>query len=892
MGKSNSPRSTSERRLLLLDGHSMAYRAFHALPVENFKTSTGFPTNAAYGFTTMLLNLLRDVEPTHIAVAFDVSRKTFRSERFPEYKANRAKTPDEFRSQMPEIFAVVDALGIKRIQKEGFEADDLIATLATNAVAKKFEVEICSGDRDTFQLVTDQITVLYPKKGVSELARMTPEAVFEKYGLTPKQYPDFAALRGDPSDNLPSLAGVGEKTATKWIAEYGSLKTLLEKAEEISGKVGESLRSGIEQVKLNHELTHLIRDVEIELEIEDLEIAEKDFKELRQIFDRLEFRALKERINKMDNFSESTTTPTLKKTKSQEVAKIIIIKDVKDLNLIDKTQLSAVSYSLQGEQDFEILISQGSEKNFLLKDGIATMWLQNEKYQKVFFDLKPLARRSDSGILGECVDLALLSYLINPGARTPELSEVVGVLLGREIAGQSFENGAESPMELDFEAPNLEIDKTALQMQAQAILELYPLLLQKADQAKASKLAAELEVPTALALANMERIGIAVDTKEISRLETFFAKAGIEAAKEAHKIVGHEFNLSSPKQLQEVLFDELQLPKSKKIKTGYTTDAEALQYLQESTKHPVIDQILRSRDVLKLKSVVEGLSRETATDGRIHTTFQQMVTSTGRLSSTEPNLQNIPIRSEEGRLIRSCFIAGKGFEELMTADYSQIEMRIMAHLSKDEALLAALTSGEDLHTTVGSEVFGVKASEVTSEMRRTIKAMSYGLAYGLSAFGLSQQLGISPIAAQELMNKYFERFGGIRDYLADVVIEARKVGYTETILGRRRYLPDLQSDVKTRRDIAERMALNAPIQGSAADIMKLAMLKVGNAISAANLKSRILLQVHDELVLEVAKGEANALSEIVRTQMGAAFALNAPLAVNIGLGANWELAAH
>ena len=892
MGKSNSPRSTSERRLLLLDGHSMAYRAFHALPVENFKTSTGFPTNAAYGFTTMLLNLLRDVEPTHIAVAFDVSRKTFRSERFPEYKANRAKTPDEFRSQMPEIFAVVDALGIKRIQKEGFEADDLIATLATNAVAKKFEVEICSGDRDTFQLVTDQITVLYPKKGVSELARMTPEAVFEKYGLTPKQYPDFAALRGDPSDNLPSLAGVGEKTATKWIAEYGSLKTLLEKAEEISGKVGESLRSGIEQVKLNHELTHLIRDVEIELEIEDLEIAEKDFKELRQIFDRLEFRALKERINKMDNFSESTTTPTLKKTKSQEVAKIIIIKDVKDLNLIDKTQLSAVAYSLQGEQDFEILISQGSEKNFLLKDGIATMWLQNEKYQKVFFDLKPLARRLVSGILGECVDLALLSYLINPGARTPELSEVVGVLLGREIAGQSFENGAESPMELDFEAPNLEIDKTALQMQAQAIFELYPLLLQKADQAKASKLAAELEIPTALALANMERIGIAVDTKEISRLETFFAKAGIAAAKEAHKIVGHEFNLSSPKQLQEVLFEELQLPKSKKIKTGYTTDAEALQYLQESTKHPVIDQILRSRDVLKLKSVVEGLSRETATDGRIHTTFQQMVTSTGRLSSTEPNLQNIPIRSEEGRSIRSCFIAGNGFEELMTADYSQIEMRIMAHLSKDEALLAALTSGEDLHTTVGSEVFGVKASEVTSEMRRTIKAMSYGLAYGLSAFGLSQQLGISPIAAQELMNKYFERFGGIRDYLADVVIEARKVGYTETILGRRRYLPDLQSDVKTRRDIAERMALNAPIQGSAADIMKLAMLKVGNAISAANLKSRILLQVHDELVLEVAKGEANALSEIVRTQMGAAFALNAPLAVNIGLGANWELAAH
>ena len=892
MGKSNSPNSRRQRRLLLLDGHSMAYRAFHALPVENFKTSAGFPTNATYGFTTMLLNLLRDIEPTHIAVAFDVSRKTFRSERFPEYKANRAKTPDEFRSQMPEIFAIVDALGIKRIQKEGFEADDLIATLATNAVAKKFAVEICSGDRDTFQLVTDQITVLYPKKGVSELARMTPDAVFEKYGLTPKQYPDFAALRGDPSDNLPSLEGVGEKTATKWIAEYGSLEVLLKKSDEVSGKVGESLRAGIEQVKLNHELTHLIKDVEIELEIEDLEVANKNFKELREIFDRLEFRALKERINKMDNSSESTIPAVSKSSKSQVDIKIKTIESLKDLKLIDESQLSAVSYALQGEWLFELLISQGGERNFYLKHEVAAAWLQNEKYKKIFFDLKQLAIRAVDGISGECIDLALLAYLINPGARTPELSEAVGVLLGREIAGQSFEIEEELPMELDFEAPNLEIDKTALQVQAQAILELYPLLLQRADQTKATKLASEIEVPTAIALANMERIGIAVDVKEIARLETFFAKASLEAAEEAHKIVGHEFNLSSPKQLQEVLFDELQLPKSKKIKTGYTTDAEALQHLQEITKHPVIDQILRSRDVLKLKSVVEGLSRATAADGRIHTTFQQMVTATGRLSSTEPNLQNIPIRSEEGRLIRSCFIAGKGFEELMTADYSQIEMRIMAHLSNDKALLAALTSGEDLHTTVGAQVFGVKANEVTSEMRRTIKAMSYGLAYGLSAFGLSQQLGISPVAAQELMNTYFERFGGIRDYLADVVIEARKVGYTETILGRRRYLPDLQSDVKTRRDIAERMALNAPIQGSAADIMKLAMLKVGNAISTANLKSRILLQVHDELVLEVATGEAELLSEIVRAQMGDAFALNAPLAVNIGFGANWELAAH
>ncbi len=868
------------QNLLLLDGHSLAYRAFHALPVENFTTSSGQPTNALYGFTSMLLNLLRDINPSHVAVAFDVSRKTFRTEKFPEYKATRSKTPDEFRSQMDLLHEIIGALGITHIEREGYEADDVIATLAKRATSDGFTVEICSGDRDSFQLVSDSVTVLYPKKGVSELARMTPESVLEKYGLTPEQYPDFAALRGDPSDNLPSIPGVGEKTATKWIADYGSLSKLIAKVDEVPGKVGQSLRAHIPQVLLNRELTQLDHDVPITQTPEQLIRQPINQRKIRELFDLLEFRTLKERLPK-DGFpsGEFEKEPVAgAKTEVKEfksVGKIVDLDGKNPVAIYADEDLLRVGLA-QRELAFEVTFEEA--KNFLITSTAP----------KIFFDGKYLIRTINQPIINFAGDVAMMAYLLNPGARTPELSEVLVRYLNKSEHGQESDS---AHLELDF-ATIAQTNSSALAERAQDLLSLLPVLTALCDEAGLTKVLEQIELPTISLLARMEALGIAIQESAAEELEEYFGEEAQRAAKSAFEAVGREFNLASPKQLQEILFEQLKLPKTKKIKTGYTTDADALNWLMETTGHPVLAAILRSRDVTKLKSVVEGLRRAVEADGRIHTTFQQMVTATGRLSSTDPNLQNIPIRTEEGRRIRDLFIAGNGFESLMTADYSQIELRIMAHLSEDDALLKAFAAGEDLHTTVGAEVFGVKPSEVDAQMRRTVKAMSYGLAYGLSAFGLGQQLDISPSQAQALMDKYFLRFGGIRDYLESVVTVARKRGYTETVFGRKRYLPDLNSDNRMRREMAERMALNAPIQGSAADIMKIAMLAVAREIDARALRSRILLQVHDELVLEVAPGERAELEEIVRGQMGQAYPLKAPLSVNIGVGKSWDLAAH
>lgn len=868
------------QNLLLLDGHSLAYRAFHALPVENFTTSSGQPTNALYGFTSMLINLLRDINPSHVAVAFDVSRKTFRTEKFPEYKATRSKTPDEFRSQMDLLHEVIDALGITHIEREGYEADDLIATLAKRATSKGFTVEICSGDRDSFQLVSDSVTVLYPKKGVSELARMTPASVREKYGLSPDQYADFAALRGDPSDNLPSIPGVGEKTATKWISEYGSLSKLIAKVDEVPGKVGESLRAHIPQVLLNRELTQLDHDVPISQSPEELIRRPINQKKIRELFDLLEFRTLKERLPKDGALHAESEGVAEVGAKSQEQS----FKCVGELSDLDEVHPVAIYAS-------DDLLQVGlAQRNLAFEVSFEQVqkFLTTSNAPKIFFDGKYLLRTINQPIKNFAGDIAMMAYLLNPGARTPELSEVSIRYLNKSEQGQE---SVSADLELDFTAMKT-IGASAFAQRAQDLLALLPILTARCAEAGLTEVLERIELPTISLLAQMEALGIAIQESAAEKLEEYFGEEAQRAAKSAFEAVGREFNLASPKQLQEILFEQLKLPKTKKIKTGYTTDADALNWLMETTGHPVLAAILRSRDVTKLKSVVEGLRRAVEADGRIHTTFQQMVTATGRLSSTDPNLQNIPIRTEEGRRIRDLFIAGAGFESLMTADYSQIELRIMAHLSEDDALLKAFAAGEDLHTTVGAEVFDVKPSAVDAEMRRTVKAMSYGLAYGLSAFGLGQQLDISPSQAQALMDKYFLRFGGIREYLESVVSVARKRGYTETVFGRKRYLPDLNSDNRMRREMAERMALNAPIQGSAADIMKIAMLAVAREIDARALRSRILLQVHDELVLEVAPGERAELEEIVRGQMGQAYPLKAPLSVNIGVGKSWDLAAH
>ncbi len=859
------------KRLLLIDGHSMAYRAFYALPAENFTTAQGQHTNAIYGFATMLLSLLSSEKPTHVAVAFDVSRKTFRSEIFPEYKANRVKTPDEFRSQMSYLHELVTAFGITTFEVEGFEADDVIATITKQAEREGAEILICTGDRDSFQLVNDKTTVLYPKRGVSDLARMTPEAVQEKYGMSPEQYPDFAALRGDPSDNLPSVPGVGEKTAAKWVVEYGSLHELIANIDKLGGKVGQSLRDSINDVIRNRELTQLVANVPLELSIDALAWSGVDESNTNPLFEKLEFKTLKDRMKPILLKSSSKAPEPALELFATEITEGVLSPAEASAKINQHSGDIAIAYQLVDEKLHRYAVALTPDDVFLVHSSEMGDWSTNPAISKIAHDAKSLARIN--GLAGICFDTSLAAYLVNPGVRSQEFKDI------QERWG-------------DGSAINQNSLEQELLTSARAMFALKESLTRELKERKLWDLFMTMELPVADLLGRMEAVGVAVNKKGLEHLAAFFEGEVSRETKAAHDAVGHEFNVASPKQLQVVLFEELNLPKTKKIKTGYTTDAESLDWLHQKSGHPVLTSLLRIRETKKLGTTVEGLIAEIAKDGRIHTHFQQTVAATGRLSSTGPNLQNIPVRTEEGRKIRDCFTVGKGYVALLTADYSQIEMRIMAHLSHDEKLLAAFASGEDLHATVAGLVFGVKPSEVDPEMRRQMKAMSYGLAYGLSSYGLAAQLDISPPAAQQLMDTYFERFGGIRDYLKTVVEDARKVGYTETIMGRRRYLPDLMHDNRQRREVAERMALNAPIQGSAADIIKVAMLNVQNALEKEKLKSRLLLQIHDELILEVVAGEEETITELVKREMGSAYPLKAPLDVNAGLGLTWHEAAH
>ena len=900
-------------KLLLLDGHSMAYRAFYALPAENFTISTGQSTNAIYGFTSMLINVVRDEAPTHLAVAFDVSRATLkRTALFPAYKAQRAATPPEFVGQVELLCELLGALHVPVFRKEGSEADDLIATLATQAAAEGFDVGIVTGDRDALQLVTDQVTVLYPRKGVADLVRFTPEAVQEKYELTPQQYPDFAALRGDPSDNLPSIPGVGEKTASKWIREFGSLQGLVDRADEVKGKAGENLRAHLEQVQMNRRLTELDREVELELRPADLGRTSGDTAAVDQLFDTLQFRALRSRIGEV--FGLDSEAPAAQTATSDEPALHTSVLSTAQLApwLAEHAAGSEpVGIAVEGRWgrgggELTAIALAAADAHAAYFDPAALdpadesalgTFLADPAHPKILHDAKgPILALAAHGfeLAGLAGDTALAAYLVQPGMRSAELGDLVRQYLGRELTTAQ----PDGQLTLDVLAEGADDEAPLALMRSASVLpELSAKLESELDTRSESEQVAEtllrnVELPLVQLLARMERAGIAADREYLSDLEVGFAADVKHAVEEAHSATGTQFNLGSPKQLQEILFDQLKLPKTKKIKTGYTTDADALQWLAGQTDHPLPVILLRHRDVNRLRTTVEGLIKTVLEDGRIHTTYNQMIAATGRLSSTDPNLQNIPIRTPEGRRIRKAFVAGPGYDTLMTADYSQIEMRIMAHLSGDEGLIEAFNSGEDLHTSVASRVFNVAPKQVDAELRRKVKAVSYGLAYGQSAYGLAQGLGVNNAEATRMMEDYFARFGGIRDYLQAVVAEARKTGYTQTVLGRRRYLPDLNSTNPHLRQMAERMALNAPIQGSAADIIKVAMLNVDKAIQQARLKSRLLLQVHDELVLEVCDPERAQVEELVRREMGAAYELRVPLDVSVGFGKDWQAAGH
>jgi DNA polymerase I len=900
----------SRGRLLLLDGHSLAYRAFFALPVENFSTTTGQPTNAVYGFTAMLINVLRDEQPTHVAVAFDRGEPTFRHEQWVEYKANRRETPEDFRSQLSLIFEVLDALGIRRLSVPGYEADDIIATLATAAEAEDMDVLIVTGDRDELQLVSDHVTVLMTRRGITEMTRFTPETVREKYGLSPDQYPDFAAVRGDPSDNLPGIPGVGEKTATKWIAEFGSLESLVDRIDEVKGKAGDALREHLGSVLRNRQLTSLVRDMPLETigaGPRELVPVPWDREKIHQLFDTLQFRVLRDRLYQTlpDGIAGvSATVAPSREVSGFEVEASVLGPDEVAGWLDEHSSAERAGVAVTGSwgrgtgnlTGIALAAADGAgaylDPEALTPDDERALaaWLADPEFPKAMHDAKgPMHAFEARGftIAGLTSDTALAAYLALPGQRTFDLADLALRYLGKELRDDSAESG-----QLTLDGSGEQEAAEALVLRACATLDLAAALDADLDRRGASRLLHEIELPLTGVLARMERIGIAADSDHFAEMSATLYGEVKAAEQAAFTIVGHEFNLGSPKQLQEVLFTELGLPKTKRIKTGYTTDSEALTSLLAQTGHPVLEHLLRHRDVAKLKSIVDSLIPMADDDGRIHTTFNQMIAATGRLSSTDPNLQNIPIRTELGRRIRRGFIVGPGYECLLTADYSQIELRIMADLSADEALIAAFESGHDFHATTASRVFGMPPEDIGPEQRAKIKAMNYGLAYGLSAFGLSQQLRISTEEARGLMDEYFKEFGGVRDYLQSVVAQARLDGYTSTIMGRRRYLPDLTSDNRQRREMAERMALNAPIQGSAADVIKVAMLRIDEQLRASGLASRMLLQVHDELIFEVAEGEFDQLRTLVTEAMQGAADLRVPLEVSFGTGRSWAEAAH
>jgi DNA polymerase-1 len=907
----------SQGRLLLLDGHSLAYRAFFALPPD-LATTDGQPTNAVYGFTSMLIKMLQDEQPTHVAVAFDRSEPTFRHEQYVEYKANRRETPGDLRSQFSLIFEVLDALGIARLSVPGYEADDILATLASQAVDAGMDVLIVTGDRDVLQLVSPHVTALMTRRGITEMTRFTPEEVTAKYGLTPAQYPDFAALRGDPSDNLPSIPGVGEKTAAKWISEFGSLAELVDRVDEVKGKAGDKLRENLAGVLRNRQLTELARDVPLETGPLDLRPAAWDREQIHQLFDTLQFRVLRDRLYSTlpDGIAGTAAGRQAPASPAKAGFDVEIARpgpgEVAQWLAEHGTGTERAGLALQGSWGrgtgtlSALAIAAGDGAGAYLDPVTLTeedetalaAWLADAQRPKALHDAKgpmhALAARGLS-LAGVTSDTALAAYLAAPAQRTFDLADLSLRHLGKELG--SGGEAASGQLSLDLTGEQSEDEAalaaaTALVWQAKATAELAAALDEDLEGRGATRLLHEVELPLVDVLARMERAGIAADTGHFAAMSATLGGEVKAAEQGAYALIGHEFNLGSPKQLQEILFTELGLPKTKRIKTGYTTDSEALTGLLAQTGHPVLEHLLRHRDVAKLKSIVDSLIPMADEDGRIHTTYNQTIAATGRLSSTDPNLQNIPIRTEEGRRIRRGFIVGDGYECLLTADYSQIELRIMAHLSGDEALMEAFGSGHDFHAATASRVFGLPPGEITGDLRNRIKVMNYGLAYGLSAYGLSQGLRVTPDEARVLMDGYFEQFGRVRDYLHEVVARARMDGYTETILGRRRYLPDLTSDNRQRREMAERMALNAPIQGSAADIIKVAMLDVDRALRDEGAGSRMLLQVHDELVFEVAAGELEDLRALVTARMCGAFQLSVPLEVSFGTGRSWEEAGH
>lgn len=942
--------------LLVVDGHSLAFRAFFALPVDNFSTSSGQATNAVWGFATMLAQVIDAEKPDHLGVAFDVKGGTFRNEMLPQYKGTREAAPEELLTQLPLIQRMLTALGVTYIEKPGFEGDDVIATLATMGDKAGYHTLVLSGDRDAFQLVDDNVTVLYPGHHFKDLKHMTPQSIIDKYKVTPAQYPDLAALRGETADNIPGVPGVGDGFAAKWINQFGSLDGICEHADEIGGKKGESLRANIDQVKLNRKVNALVRDVDLGVDIEDLTFGTVDVAQIDALFKELEFGPrTKSRVLKTFNTGAkaSNTSGAGESTNNEQNEQDSSL----DLNLPEPTSITApeqfdewvkahrVEVKVPGEiADFTVSdYGDGSQRHAICGDAVGHAWTVaawgDERPGRATAQAIAVATATSAAIvplpITDTLRAQLARFLESEHSRTivhgyKELLHLLGAvdldmdlpMFDTKLAGylaqpdfhaDSLKQAAEHFLDihfteteqpsqgtLDFDDDQVEEDPNEHRLRDLAIIRSLAVTLGPIiDEREQCWLMRAIELPVSRVLHGMEHTGAKVDSVRLVSMRDQFAAEARQAQEMAWEYAGTEINLQSPKQLQKVLFEDMGLKPTKRTKSGsYTTNAAALQDLyvksvDNERANGFLGALLRHREINKLKQIVQTLIDATNTsDERIHTTFEQTVAATGRLSSVDPNLQNIPNRNAAGREIRGVFVPGEGYEALMSCDYSQVELRIMADLSDDEALIEAFRSGADFHKYVASMVYKLPVDQITGDQRSHVKAMSYGLAYGLSTYGLAQQLKIAPREAEALKNRYFDTFGKVHDYLESLVANAREKGYTETIFGRRRYFPALHSTNRVAREAAERAALNAPIQGSAADIMKIAMIRAEQTLAEAHVKSRIILQIHDELVVEIAPGEGDQVTELVRNAMEHAVDLAVPLDVSCGIGSDWQLAAH
>ena len=955
MGEASVTVPTNET-LLVVDGHSLAFRAFFALPVDNFSTSSGQATNAVWGFATMLAQVIDAEKPYHLGVAFDVKGGTFRNEMLPQYKGTREAAPEELLTQLPLIQRMLTALGVTYIEKPGFEGDDVIATLATMGDKAGYHTLVLSGDRDAFQLVDDNVTVLYPGHHFKDLKHMTPQSIIDKYKVTPAQYPDLAALRGETADNIPGVPGVGDGFAAKWINQFGSLDGICEHADEIGGKKGESLRANIDQVKLNRKVNALVRDVDLGVDIEDLTFGTVDVAQIDALFKELEFGPrTKSRVLKTFNTGAkaSNTSGAGESTNNEQNEQDSSL----DLNLPEPTSITApeqfdewvkahrVEVKVPGEiADFTVSdYGDGSQRHAICGDAVGHAWTVaawgDERPGRATAQAIAVATATSAAIvplpITDTLRAQLARFLKSEHSRTivhgyKELLHLLGAvdldmdlpMFDTKLAGylaqpdfhaDSLKQAAEHFLDihfteteqpsqgtLDFDDDQVEEDPNEHRLRDLAIIRSLAVTLGPIiDEREQCWLMRAIELPVSRVLHGMEHTGAKVDSVRLVSMRDQFAAEARQAQEMAWEYAGTEINLQSPKQLQKVLFEDMGLKPTKRTKSGsYTTNAAALQDLyvksvDNERANGFLGALLRHREINKLKQIVQTLIDATNTsDERIHTTFEQTVAATGRLSSVDPNLQNIPNRNAAGREIRGVFVPGEGYEALMSCDYSQVELRIMADLSDDEALIEAFRSGADFHKYVASMVYKLPVDQITGDQRSHVKAMSYGLAYGLSTYGLAQQLKIAPREAEALKNRYFDTFGKVHDYLESLVANAREKGYTETIFGRRRYFPALHSTNRVAREAAERAALNAPIQGSAADIMKIAMIRAEQTLAEAHVKSRIILQIHDELVVEIAPGEGDQVTELVRNAMEHAVDLAVPLDVSCGIGSDWQLAAH